>query len=206
MTPLARIIRAERRGPEGARVVRAELYDAQLAASEVRQEAQRQAAQLVAAASADIERARTAGYARGYEEGSARAARELLELAAARASALQAQEDKIRELALIFAGKLTAHAFEQEPSAIEALLRPLLASVRRARRVAIRVHPEAVAFVESRLPALAGYEALEGALEVAGDPGIAHGGCVIESDLGELDARLETRLSELCRALGWERA
>jgi flagellar biosynthesis/type III secretory pathway protein FliH len=62
-----------------------------------------------------------------------------------------------------------------------------------------------VAFVESRLSTLAGHEALEGALEVAGDPAITHGGCVIESDLGELDARLETRVSELGRALGWER-
>jgi flagellar biosynthesis/type III secretory pathway protein FliH len=202
MTPVARIIRAERRGPA---VVPAELYEAQLSASEVRQEARRQAAQLLAAASADIERARTAGYARGYEEGSARAARELLEIAAVRASALEAQADEIRELALLFAGKLTARAFEHEPAAIEAVLRPLLASVRRARRVAIRVHPEAVAFVESRLSTLAAYEALEGALEVAGDPAITHGGCVIESDLGELDARIETRLSELCRALGWER-
>jgi flagellar biosynthesis/type III secretory pathway protein FliH len=198
---LARIIRAERRGPT---VVQAEVYAAQLEAAQVRAAAVREAAQLVAAAAADIERERAAGYARGHAEGTAQAARELLGIATARDGALREQERQLRELALILAGKLTAHAFEHEPAAIQGLIEPLLTRVRRARKVVIRAEPEAALFLRERLAQLAAAAELDGALEVVSDPAIERGGCVIESDLGELDARLHTRMDELARALGWE--
>jgi flagellar biosynthesis/type III secretory pathway protein FliH len=204
---LARIVRAERRGPT---VVRGEVYGAQLEAAGVREAATREAQQLIAAAREDIERASAAGFAAGFAdghaEGCAAAARELLEITAAREAAVRAQERQLRELALLLAGKLTAHAFEHEPAALRALIESLLPRVRRARRVVVRVHPEAEAFVRSRLSQLLAAAELDGALQVVSDPAIEHGGCLIESEIGELDARLQTRLSELGRALGWESA
>jgi flagellar biosynthesis/type III secretory pathway protein FliH len=195
--PTARVIRAERRGPA---IVPAELYDAQLAAAQVRAAAEQKAAQLVAAAQIEIERERQAGYAQGYAEGTAQAARELIAITTTRG----ADEQQLRELALLLAGKLTAGAFERNPAALETMLEPLLSCVRRARKVVIRVQPEAAAFVEARLSKLREAAEYEGVLEVAADPAIDPGGCMIESEVGELDARVSTRLSELARALGWE--
>jgi flagellar assembly protein FliH len=112
----------------------------------------------------------------------------------------------VRELALVLAAKLAGRAFEREPEALDALIEPLLARVRRARKVLLRVSPEAAAYVEGRVASLIEAVELKGALEVVADPAIEAGGCLIESSLGELDARLETRVSELARALGWEPA
>lgn len=198
---LARIIRAERRGPA---VVRAEVYDAQLEAAEVRAAARREAAQLLAAARDDIEHERAAGYARGHAEGSARAARELLGLSAAGDAALRAQEQQLRELALLLASKLAARVFERDPSATEGLIAPLLTRVRRARKVVIRAEPAAAAYLRAQVSQLSAAAELDGVLTVVSDPAIEPGGCTIESDLGELDARLQTRVDELARALGWE--
>jgi flagellar biosynthesis/type III secretory pathway protein FliH len=200
---LARIIRAERRGPA---VVRAEVHDAQLEAARVRARAREDAAQLLAAARASIERDRANGFAQGLAEGRAQAARELVGLAAIRDGALREREKEVRELALLLAAKLAGRAFEHDPQALDLLIEPLLARVRRARNVVLRVSPDAAAYVQSRVASMIEAVELSGTLEVVADPAIETGGCLIESSLGELDARLTTRVSELARALGWEPA
>jgi flagellar assembly protein FliH len=214
MTGLARIIRAERRGPA---VVHAELYEAQLTAAQLRAQTQTELAGLRArteaelaaqrrAASEAIEQERTAARASGYEEGIARAAREWIELTTARAHERHREEAQLRELVMRIAGKLAQRAFEAEPDRIEALIEPLLTLVRRARRLVLRVHPDDAKSLTSRLTGLTDRLELEATLELTPDETIERGGCAIESDLGELDARLSTRLAEFGRALGWESA
>jgi type III secretion protein L len=197
---LARIIRADRRGPA---VIRAEVLDAQLEAAQIRERAQAEAAQLRAAALESIERERAAGYAQGLAEGNARAARELLALAPRRDETLRARERELRELVWVLAQKLAGPTIERDPAALEALMAPLLERVRRARKVVLRVAPDAAAYVLERIDSLVASLELEAAIEVIADSEIRVGGCVVESDLGTLDARLETRVSELARALGW---
>jgi flagellar assembly protein FliH len=199
----ARIIRAERRGPA---VVRAELYDAHQEAARVREQAREQAAQLIAAAHEAVERERAEAFAEGLAEGRAQAARELVGITAVREGAAREREREVRELALLLAAKLARRTFEQDPPALDDLIEPLLARVRRARRVVLRVSPEAAAYVESRVASWMDAVELKGDLEVIADSAIESGGCVIESSLGQLDARLPTRVSELARALGWEPA
>lgn len=196
----ARIIRAERRGPA---VVRAEVYDAQLEAAQILQRAEAEAAQLMAAARASIEQERERGYAQGVAEGNARAARTLLEIATARDGMLRERERELGELTLVLAAKLAGPTFERDPRALEHLMSPLLERVRRARAVVLRVSPDAADYVRARVASLIESLELEAAIEVLADPAIDIGGCVVESDLGTLDARLETRVTELARALGW---
>lgn len=197
---LARIIRADRRGPA---VVRGEVLDAQLEAAQIRERAQAEAAQLRAAARESIERERAAGYAQGLAEGHARAARELLDLAARRDELRRARDRELEELVWVVAQKLAGPTLERDPAALEAFMAPLLERVRRARKVVLRVAPDAAAYVGERIDSLAASLELEAAIEVIADSEIQMGGCVVESELGTLDARLETRVSELARALGW---
>jgi flagellar biosynthesis/type III secretory pathway protein FliH len=183
--------------------VRAEVYDARLEAAQILERARAEAAQLTAAAQASIERERARGYAQGVAEGHARAARELLDIATARDGMLRERERELGELTLLLAAKLAGPTFERDPRALEALMTPLLERVRRARTVVLRVAPDAADYVRARIAALVESLELEAAIEVQADPAIAMGGCVVESDLGTLDARLETRVTELARALGW---
>jgi flagellar biosynthesis/type III secretory pathway protein FliH len=227
MSGRTRVIRAERRGPA---VIRAELHDAQLAAAEIRRAAAAEAAQLRAAARLELEqtrqrvaeereRAREAceaelaseraaahqrGYVDGYAEGSARAARELTSIAAARASALREGQKLLQRAAMQLARKLVGKAADVDPAYVAALVEPLLACVRRAQRVILCLHPEDAAALEPRLLELRARAEFEGVLEIVRDDSVARGGCTIESELGELDARVSTRLGEIARALGWE--
>jgi flagellar assembly protein FliH len=79
------------------------------------------------------------------------------------------------------------------PEHVTALIERELAGLRRAREIELRVHPE-----DARL--LAPVERLRARLELLGsvrvveDGALARGGCVLISNLGEVDARLETRI------------
>lgn len=67
-----------------------------------------------------------------------------------------------------------------------------------ARHIRLAVHPDDVALVEQ---GAAEVIAARG-VRVAAAPEIERGGCSVESDLGEVDARIETRWTQAAAALG----
>jgi flagellar biosynthesis/type III secretory pathway protein FliH len=194
---MSRIIRAERRGPA---LIRSGVYAAQRDAAVLLSAAREDAARITAQAEAEAARLRERAEAQGHAEGVARAARALFDVAALRTSTLHETEREARQAVLLLASKLTQQTLELEPTALRALVAPLFARIRRARHITLRVHPDDVSAL-AELPARAD---LAGVLAVLPDPTISRGGCLIQSDLGQLDARLETRVGELAKALGWE--
>jgi flagellar assembly protein FliH len=79
-----------------------------------------------------------------------------------------------------------------------------LARVSRARHVELRVHPADLALLPPSAT-LVDHAELRGALTVSPDPTLERGGCVLLTNLGEVDARLETRLALALSLLrsGW---
>ena len=134
------------------------------------------------------------------------AARILLEISAARLRTLREDQEHVQRAALAIAGKLVQRELAADPALLAELIEPLVTRVRRAARIGLRVHPDDTAGLESLLDALPQRAELSGVLELIADPALERGDCVVESELGELDARLNTRLRELGRALGWETA
>jgi flagellar assembly protein FliH len=69
----------------------------------------------------------------------------------------------------------------------------------------LRLHPDDATWLEQNPTALSELreqQTLASSLELRPDPSITRGGCVVESNIGELDARVETRLTLLAAALG----
>jgi flagellar biosynthesis/type III secretory pathway protein FliH len=185
---MARVIRAERSGPA---IVRAEL-----------QSVRERASRILADAAEEAEALRAAAREQGRAAGLADAARQLLEVARARASALQEVQQSGLHAVLLVAAALLGDAVRAEPERILELLDPQLERVRRARWVVLHLHPEDARWLEQHAPELSERAGYAGQLELRADPEIARGGCLLESNLGELDARIETRLAELDSALG----
>ena len=187
---MARVIRAQRIGEP---VIAAALYDAQLEAAGIRQRALDEA-----------ERIRVAAHAEGYAAGKAAAARQLFDLAAAQAELGKRAERDATRAALLVAGQLLGVTLSTEPDKILALLKPHLARMRRAQRLVLRLHPQDAAWLEGHpaaLNELREQHTLASSLELRSDPTITRGGCVVESNIGDLDARVETRLTLLASAL-----
>jgi len=88
---------------------------------------------------------------------------------------------------------LLAEELALRPEHIAALVERELAGVRRARDIELRVHPHDARLLEPVEQLRARLELL-GSLRVVEDGALARGGCVLITNLGEVDARLETRL------------
>lgn len=184
----ARVVKADRRGP---RIVPAAIQDARA-----------QAHAIVALAHEDAARVREGAREQGRAEGRAEAAARLVDLAIARDRMLGELQAQAVDVAMLAAARIVGDELSARPERVADIVRPLLRRLRRARQVTLRVHPDDRAALESALPALARDTDLAGTVAIEADPALARGGCVVTSDAGVLDARLEVRLDALRDALG----
>ena len=67
--------------------------------------------------------------------------------------------------------------------------------------VRVRVHPDDLPAVTARRDGLAAHAPTASAIEVVADPEVGRAGCVVETAVGRVDARLDTQLAALERAL-----
>jgi flagellar assembly protein FliH len=188
---VGRVIRAQRTGPS---VVPGELYAALSDAAQVRARAQR-----------DADALRGQAHAEGYASGRAEAGKQLFDLARMQAELKQRNEHDMLRAVLLVAAELLGTTLSAEPEKIVRVLAPHLTRMQRAQQLVLRLHPDDASWLEQHQGALAELcqlSQLDGSLELRSDPSLTRGGCCIESNLGELDARVETRLTLLAAALG----
>ena len=137
-------------------------------------------------------------------EAEAEAHRECLELMG-RAQALhdRAIEDAQRDLvdmAFKLAERLVGTALEFEPELIGAMVEDIVRRARGRRQITVLTHPEDAAVLERERERLS--DAAGGArVLVQTSDEISRGGCILRSESGEVDARLETRLEAVRGAL-----
>lgn len=177
-------------------VVPGEVFDAREDAERILVEAREEAERLRAAAREDASAAREKARAEGFAQGRAEAAALLLEARRIRDDALAGAERDARSLALAAARRIVGEELRLAPERIVAIVGELLERARRAREVRVRVHPDDATTL--------GAAKLAASVRVIGDASIERGGCVVETDLGELDARVEVQLRAIASALGCE--
>ncbi len=111
----------------------------------------------------------------------------------------QARADAI-EIAFQVARKILETEIHQNPEALFALVRSAIRRAGESRRVAIRLAPEDAAALQSA-EGVAATEGLTSArIEYFPDPSLQRGDCLVDTDFGQVDGRLGTRLAELRRA------
>lgn len=175
-------------------------------------------ATVAAALEARLASARQAGYRDGYRDGLAALAeferKHAAQVAAQAGALLQGIDDAFQalEAQLAEATANTAVALARQVLRAELAARPELvarvaaeavaAVLASARRVELHLHPD-------DLPLVAGSGAEAEALaaraaRLVADEAVARGGCVVQSDLGRIDARIESRWSQAAAALGVE--
>jgi flagellar assembly protein FliH len=161
-----------------------------------------QAARLLAEAEAARDGAERrgfeAGYAAGREAGLAEVTATLVQ-AQAHAEALRARAaEPAALLARRMAEKIVGRALELDPALIaEIAAQALAASRSRAGAVVLRVHPDDLPAVEEARPRFADRLGAALQLRVVADASVGRAGCVVETPVGRLDARLASQLDAL---------
>lgn len=135
--------------------------------------------------------------------------RQALERVAAAVETLRAQSAHLAEqaradaleLGFLVARKILETELRQSQEPLFALVKTAVRRAGDSRRVQVRVSPEDAA----QLQGDAGRAALDAVsaarIEVFPDPALRPGDCLVETDYGQIDGRLETRFGELRRAV-----
>jgi flagellar assembly protein FliH len=170
------------------------------------------ARQLVAAAEAEADRvrdeARAAGHAEGFAAGRAEALAEMTPSVAVAASALDAVraleadaservERAAVELALQVAERVVAGTVTVAPERLLDVVRGAVRTIIERERVTLLVHPDDLDLMRGAVADVAG--ALGGIehFEVQEERRVGRGGAILRTALGEVDARIETKLGRV---------
>ncbi len=187
-------------------VIDRDLVDAHFDAAAIRAAAEEDASRLRLQAEEDRAEARRSGYEAGFsvgrQEGLAQVT-EILVRARADAEAVRvAAQDSAVALARRMAEKIVGQAVTLAPSFLVDMVGKALSETRaRAGTVVVRVHPQDLDLVTRDKAKLAGRLAQAVELRLQADPGVERNGCVVDTPVGRLDARLTTQLDALERAL-----
>lgn len=179
-------------------------------------EAERLLAQARERAAAVLEQAREEGYRAGYKageerglsEGRAKAEAEMAEAVGeaqrlltaaeqARERIVAASRDDVLKLVRKVAEKITRAALRLDEGTVERTVEAALQLVTERSRVLIRVNPADLERVRAGAPGFLRYLVPSTVLDVCADSRVAAGGCLVETDGGNLDGRVETQLEEV---------
>jgi flagellar assembly protein FliH len=153
--------------------------------------------------------ARVRGHAEGVEQGRAEALREAREQGDAATRALAAvatrAEREIEGMHDVIVGiafeavckMLGARALERD--AVAAMVREVVARVKQDEAILVRLHPQDCALLRGLAGDIGGERNFK--VELVADEKIALGGCMVETEGGLLDARIETQMERLRAAL-----
>ena len=183
----------------GTRVVKSAETAVLLEAGQLLDAAKQRVADMEEAARRAYEEQRVKGYEDGQEDCRAEYAEKMLEVAMQSVEYIEGLEQTIV--------KVVTEAVERVIGEIDAeerivrIVRTALNAVRSQQHVVVRVAPaDEKAVTEALAPMLGGGPGGSGFLNVIMDPRLAAGSCILESELGVLDASLDTQLKALTRA------
>ena len=184
----------------GTRLLRAEEYSRLLEAGELLAAARDRAEAIRAEAEEAYEARRREGYDDGVMEGRMEQAEKMMETAIQAVEYIENIEETLVGVVTSAVRKIIGELDEKER--IVRVVRTALVAVRSQQKVLIRVCPADEAAVRDALSAMI-TSAPGGVsfLDVSADPRMKPGDCILESELGVVDAGLETQLKALENAL-----
>ncbi len=180
---MARIVASRR-----ARVVSPGMRDAQVEGAAIR-----------ARAHDDAEGIRAAARREGLAAAEASAVGTVLALEAQAAELRESASREIATLALEVAGRVVHEAVALDPALLERIVLRALARARDEHRVELVLHPEDHALLAQQLSSKGG---LPDSIRVVEAPDQLRGGCVVASERIRIDARVESALLAIARAMG----
>ncbi|OWR27844.1 flagellar assembly protein FliH [Saccharibacillus sp. O23] len=163
-----------------------------------------------------IEAVKSQGFREGYEEGKAQAEAELalrMQQAAEEAQALiqegvrtkeemiQEAEPFLVELSTAIAEKVIDRKLADDEELTVGLIRQTLSRKREQGTIALCVAPSQFSMINSAREELAMSIDSQAELEILPDSTVKDRGCVIRSNFGSVDARIDTQLTEIKREL-----
>ncbi|MDR1534541.1 MAG: HrpE/YscL family type III secretion apparatus protein [Planctomycetota bacterium] len=176
----------------GAVILKAGEYAELTAAGELLARAGERAAAVSLQAEADAGRRLREGYEEGLRQGRDEAAGQMFEAITASVEQLAGMESALVKVVMQSLRTILGE-FDRE-DLVARTVAHALRLVRDEKRIVLRVSPEDVPRVEARLDGMLKRYTGIGRIDVTADAGVSSGGCVIETEVGVIDATLDRQL------------
>ena len=182
----------------GQKVIKAADHAALLEANAMLEAARIQADAVIAGAKDAFEAERERGYADGREEALMDQAEKMIDTVSRTVEYFAGIEEEMIELVMGAVRKVIDGFDDHEKIMI--VVRNALAVVRNQKQLTLRLHPDEVAVVREQLnPLLAAFPGV-GYLDIVADARLARGACILESEIGVVEASLEAQMKALRKA------
>jgi flagellar assembly protein FliH len=108
----------------------------------------------------------------------------------------------VLRLAMAIARRVTRRIIENDETTIQDQLEQALMHTLEPTRLFICVHAEDEALITASAPSLLSRFARSASAEIVTDESLSRGDCVVQTDAGEIDARIDAQLDRIAEALG----
>ena len=179
----------------GCKVLKAEDYATYLEAREIIESAHKQAEEIVARAREAFELEKQRGYQDGLDESKMDQADQMLKVVSRTINYLSDVEHDMADILLSGVRKIIGE-FDQEQLAVS-LVKNALQHVRNEKQVTIRLPPSQYNMVKAQVnEILSDYKGV-GFIDLVADQRLSTGDCIMESEIGVVDASVDVQLKAL---------
>ena len=196
------MLRLEKSGIEihpSAQVLKARDYAAVLDASKLLETARQEADLIRQEALQEFEKQKKAGHKEGMEIGKAEVSEKMLDCVTQSAVYFSKLEDVLIELVMGILRKVIGE-FDRK-DVVQSVVRRALESTRNEPQVTVRVSPAQAEQLQSKVESLSSAFPQIHVLSIQPDTRIPEDGCVLETEMGVVDASLETQLKAIEKSL-----
>lgn len=186
-------------GSRGAKLVKNQIISARDEAVRIRAEAEEFGANIRLQAEEQAANIRQQAYEEGTESALAELEGYLIESKEIREKVWRETEKDLLRLSVRLAERIVGREIEKDDKAIIDIVSTALQNARQQEKLTVRVNPKDLPAIEKESERISSGRIQF--IDLIADPRVPAAGCMIESEVGTIDARLETQLRVLERAL-----
>lgn len=193
---------------QSAGIVDKDVFKASQQATQIIENAHKEAEKIRSEAKAileqveeEVESKRLEGLAQGKEEGLAQATEHLIEIKKLREQLFSDNEREFIKLIFTIAEKVIRDEVSKNENAILEIIKQAIDAAM-GQKVLIHINPEDYERVKAHESELIAKVQGEKTLILKSNEDVKLGGCIVESEIGTLDAQLDTQLTAIKHALG----
>jgi type III secretion protein L len=183
----------------GRKIVRAEELETCIDAQGILDAARAEAKRIVDSAQAEFDRQSTAGYEDGMTAGRMEMAERMIDSVSKTVNYVSGLERSVVDIVMKALRKILGDMPDRER--VAQVVRSALSVARNQRNVAVRVHPDDADHVRSQLAEITKPYPGVHFLECTPDARLQRGACILESEVGVIDASLDVQLKAIENSL-----
>jgi type III secretion protein L len=199
MGPVVYIKKDRFQFPPEKKVIKAQEYLTYVKAEGLLEKARQEAEAIVAAAKEVFEGEKRRGYEEGLVEGKMTISEQMIDTVSKSVDYFATIEEKVADTVILALKKIIGEIDARD--LIMKVVKNALTIVRNEQRVTVRVSPSQTETVKEKLNEIMANFPGVSFIDVVADPRLTEGGCILETDIGVVDARIEVQIEAIRKAL-----